>query len=353
MIRFGLALAFGLVYLPAQGTVWFPSDHDPAITPNGSGSTGFFPYSHGVSRMMAVYEHWDLLVPVGHAIDRIGFRAEGTLQSIGRTLQLEVRMGQTLNDASNCVAAFDTNYLSPPTTVFGPGLFAMPDMNNVLNPNPDGNMIWLTLTTPYVPDPNSNLVVEWRVIANSGGGGSFSYQLDRGTYVAPTIYNAQLCPHSGGRTATLRNRGGDIGGTYYADLSTGPANQAAILFLGVGAPLQPPIPLNTLFGGVTPSCTVDLPFVPLFSLNGTTNNGGSLTFVVPMPNDRIWNDVIVSAQVACLDFFSPGGITVSNAAQLQVGIDPAMTAIYAQGSTTATSGTLSRNYGVVTAFHHQ
>ena len=340
--------------LPAQTVAWYPSDHNPVTTPNGAFSTTLFPYSYGVSRMMGVYDRWDLQVAPGQAITRIGFRCEGTTQSTGRSLQLEVRMGSTLNTAANCVANFDANYTAPPVTVFGPALFVMPDMNNLLNPNPDGNMIWLGLTTPFVPDPNQNLVVEWRVSANSGGSTQFSYALDRADFLAPTVDAQQVCPHSGGSTAQLRNRGGSVGSSWSLDLTQAPASQLAILFVSVGSQLQPPVPMSSLFPGTGASCTVDIPLLSLFSRTATTNTSGSFTWSVPLPNMRIpWNDTFLASQVVAFDFFAPAGVVVSNASQIQLGIDPAMTMIYSQGNVAAAIGSIQRNYGVVTAFEHQ
>ena len=32
---------------------------------------------------------------------------------------------------------------------------------------------------------------------------------------------------------------------------------------------------------------------------------------MPIPNDRFFNDLTISSQAACFDFFSPGGVVVS------------------------------------------
>lgn len=71
---------------------------------------------------------------------------------------------------------------------------------------------------------------------------------------------------------------------------------------------------------------------------------------MPVPNVRGLNDLIVANQCAILDLFAPGGVVVSNGEQVQLGIDPAISIVYAQGSATATTGSVWRNYGVVTLF---
>lgn len=342
-----LLLTAGLV---AQTPVFFPSDH--ATIANGASSSTQFPYSYGVSRMMALYESWDLGVPAGHQITRIGFRADGTTIAYGRSLQLEVRMGQSNRTSATMLTNYDSNYLGAATTVYGPALFTLPDLNNVLNPNPDGPYVWLTLTTPYTFDPTQNLLVEWRILANSNGGAAFSYALDRATYESPIVTGSPGCAHSGGQTPQLLSRASKVGGTWYNDLSRGPGNQPVILFLNVGVPLVAPYPLSALLPGVQAGCQGQVSPIALFSLPSTTGATGNKTFSVPVPNNRFLNDLVLSSQAFCYDFFSPGGIVVSNGDQITLGIDPAMTLLWSQGSATATTGTAYRNWGVVTVFDH-
>lgn len=333
----------------AQAPATFPSDH---ATIAGSTSTNFFPYAHGVSRLMAVYESWDLSVPAGHQITRIGFRADGTTLSYGKSLQLQVRMGQTDRTSANLLSNFDNNWFGTPTTVFGPALFTLPDLNNVLNPNPDGPLVWLTLTTPYTFDPSRNLLVEWRILANSNGGASFPYSLDRATFLSPITAGPLGCTHSGNQIPDLESRPTRVGGNWIIDLYQGPANQPAILFLNVGVPLSAPVSLAPLFPGIPAACTGQVSPIALFSLGGTTGSSGYTNWVVPIPNDRAFNDLLIASQAFCFDFFSPGGLVVSNGDQVQVGIDPAMSIVYHQGSSTNPTGSLWPNFGAVTLFDY-
>lgn len=340
------------LFLPsgANAQAFFPSDH--AAVPNGTGSQNWFPYSYGVSRMMALYESWDLNVPAGHQITRIGFRADGTTIAYGRSLQLEVRMGRTDRTHANVLANFDNNYAGAPTTVFGPALFAMPDLNNVLNPNPAGGVIWLTLTTPFTFDPTQNLLVEWRVYANNNGGAAFSYTLDSATFLSPIVSGPLGCQHSGNQVPDLESRPTKVGSTWYNDLYQAPASQPLIYFINVGIPLSAPFSLAPLFPGIPAACTGQVSPVALFSLGGMSGPSGYAVFSVPIPNNRLLNDLILSSQVFCFDFFSPGGLVVSNGDQMQVGIDPAMSVIWHQGSATNATGNVYQNYGVVTLFDH-
>lgn len=337
-----------LLLLPAtalaQNVATFPSDH--ATIANGSTSVTWFPYSDGVSRIMALYEAWDLDVPAGHQITQIGFRLDGTATALGKQLQLEVRMGQTDRLATTMLSNFDNNYLGTPQTVFGPALFAMPNLT------PANPIIWLPLTTPYTFDPSHNLLVEWRITANSVGGQSFSYPLDRATFDSPVVTGTGGCAHSGGPVPSLLSRHSKIGGTWYLDLTQAPAGQPVIQFLNVGLPLSTPFPLDIVFPGVQPSCLINLSGQSLFSVASMTTAQGSKTFTLAIPYTLAWNDLVLSSQAFCFDFFAPGGLVTSNGDQMQLGVDPAMSLLRYTGSATNPTGSVYQNWGAVTLFDH-
>lgn len=349
-LRTALLFPVLAVLSPAQGIATFPSDHAPLA--NGQGWDGQFPYSFGVSRIIVLYETWDLAVPGGHQITRIGFRSEPGMLSYGRSLFLEVRMGRTTRDTADLItSSFDANYLGPPTTVFGPAMFTLPDLNNVLNPNPSGQYVWLDLTTPYTFDANVNLLVEWRVAANSNGGASFTYALDGAAFVSPITSGPPGCQHSGGQIPVLASLPTKVGGTWANTLSAAPANQLAFLLVNVGTPLLSPFSLAPF--GVQAACTGQVTPSGLFSLSAVSSPYGSNYWYVPVPNDRTLNDLILSSQVFCLDFFSPGAFVVSNGEQVQIGIDPAMSLLVAQGSSAAAMPTsVYGHYGIVTLFDY-
>jgi len=336
--------------LPSQGIAVFPSDH--AAIPDGYSYTSWFPYSYGVSRMMAIYETWDLSVPAGRPITRIGFRQEGAVLSYGKQLQLQVLMGPTEKTHANADYVFANNYFAAPTNVFGPAVFTLPDLGNPANPNPNGNMVWLTLTTPYTPVVGKNLLVEFRVLANNNGGAQFPYYLDVAGFDSPIVTGPAGCAHSGNQVPTLLSRPTQVGGYWYCDLYQAPANQLAVWCINLG-PLQSPFPLSTMIPGIGAACTGQISLNGVITLATITSASGSESFYLSLPNDRNLNDVILSSQVACLDYFSPGGVAVSNGDQMQIGIDPAMTVIYSQGSATAAFGSVYPNYGVVTSFAWQ
>lgn len=336
--------------LPSQGTAVFPSDHAAVV--NGDSYTDWFPYAYGVSRVMAIYEAWDLTVPAGRQITRIGFRQEDTWFSAGKLLQIQVLMGPTDKTAEDADSTYANNYFAAPTSVFGPGVFALPDLGNPANPNPDGNMVWLSLTTPYTPVAGKNLLVEFRVLGNNAGGAAFPYYLDVAGFESPIVSGPAGCAHSGNQVPQLSSRETRAGGYWYCDLAGAPANQLAVWCINLG-PLQTPFPLQNLVPGIGAACNGQISLGGVITVAAITSGAGSNTFYLSLPNDRYLNDMILSSQAACLDFFSPGGVVVSNGDQLQVGIDPAMTVIYSQGSATAASGWVWPHHGAVTSFAWQ
>lgn len=338
---FSLSIAAGL---SAQTTYTFPSDH--ANIGNGATYSSNLPYAYGVSRVQAVYEAWDLLVPRSTSISRIGFRQDGTNASTGHALQLEVLMGYTNNTAANISATYASNYAGAMTSVFGPALYTLPTLTSA-----GGATIWLNLTTPFVYNPpaGQNLLVEWRVTANNNGNAAFTYYLDAAQFVSQVTAGPAGCPHSGNNTAVLTSQPTAVSGYWSMYLSAAPASSFFFLLQSV-QPLTAAYPLSPFIPGIGATCTGQLPLNGLFVTTGSTNTGGAYSWSTLVPNRRVLNDVIVSSQAAILDFFAPGGIVVSNGDQMQLGIAPAESFVYSQGSTTAASGSVAANYGVVTLF---
>lgn len=330
--------------LSAQ-TYTFPSDH--ATVGNGASNTNFFPYARGVSRLQAVYEAWDLQVPATSAISRIGFRQDGTTASTGHAVQLEVLMGYTTSTAANLSSTFASNYAGTMTTVFGPALFTLPNFTSA-----GGGAVWLDLATPftYSPAPGQNLLVEWRITANNNGNAAFTYYLDRATFDSAVASGPAGCPHSGNNTAVLTSQPTKVGGNWSLGLTRAPANSLVILLQNVGQRLSQPYPLTPFIPGISGGCLGQVSLANLSVSSNSTNSGGSKTWSLAVPNNPSLNDLFVTSQCAILDLFAPGGIVVSNGDQMQLGIDPAQSIVYSQGSATATTGTVSRNYGAVTLF---
>ena len=262
-------------------------------------------------------------------------------------------MGYTTNSATAPSNTFDANYDGASTTVFGPALFQLPNLRDAANPLPNGQF-FVNLTTPFVYQPaGRNLVVEYRVLGNSGGGTSFNYRLDRADFFSPVQAGPAGCAHSGGGTTTLRATPVRVGSSTTLTGATGPANTAGVLAIAVGSELVPSYPLDALFVGIAPTCRGQMAQFDLVLATVTTSSSGSFSLAYTVPNVPALNDLWLSHQALLLDAFAPGGVVVSNGVQVQIGIRPRTTVIAAQGPPTVVTGSLNVNYAPVAFFGWQ
>ncbi|MBL8756433.1 MAG: hypothetical protein JNK15_24275 [Planctomycetes bacterium] len=339
----------------AQTTSIFPDEYvavaeGPLNSPN-------YPLAYGTSRVMCLYDRTDLQIPLGHTITRLGFRQDATLTTMdaGRSLQLEVRMGYSANTPTSMVTTFDTNWVGTPTTVFGPAVFALPNLRDSANPLPNGQF-FVNLTTPFVYSPaaGQNLVVEYRVFGTSGGGAQFNYRLDRADYYSPVTNGPAGCQHTSGGPAVLTLAGTRPGAYFSADIASGPANSPTVLVMSLGNGLVAPYALSPVFVGISPTCTGQINPIGFATLDATTGGSGYASWAFVIPNNPVFADFRISAQALFLDFFSPGGIVVSNGAEVLTGASPRTAVVAAQGApTVVTTGSKSNNYCPVAFFTHQ
>ena len=338
----------------AQSTAIFPAEYSGV--PEGPTNSANLPLALGTSRVMCVYNQLDLAIPVGTSIRKLGFRQDQDLTTLnaGRSLQLEVRMGYTANSHTGMSSTFDTNYVGTPVTVFGPALFTLPNLRDPAAPLPNGRF-FLNLTTPFPYNPGANnLVVEYRIYGTSGGGNSFTYYLDRADYFSPVVNGPAGCAHLAGGPPVLATTPVSINSYYTASISQAPANSLSVLVLSLGGQLATPFSLQSAVPGIAPSCMGQVTLAGAQTLTTFTNSGGAFYSSFYLPNTVLLNDLYISSQAAFFDFFAPGGVVVSNGAQVQVGIPPRSTTIYAQGPpATTTTGSVSTYYCPVAFFEYQ
>lgn len=332
-----LLLATGL----AAQSVVFPSTH--ATIANGATSLTWFPLSNGISRQQIVYDAWDLGIPVNTPITRIGFRHDPGYSSVARQVQMEVRVGTTLSTSANIGTNFDGNFAGAPTTVFPQGLYSLPAYQTQT-----GGTFWINFTTPYTYT-GGNLLVEFRVYANNNGNQAFAYGIDAAQYVSPVTNGVAGCPHSGNQTPTLAHYPTALGGYWQMAMNSAPANTPIALFVAAGQAMVAPYGLTSI--GLQATCYGQLPLTGLASFGGTSGAGGNASWTVPVPNNLALNNLVISAQVVAIDFFSPGAMVVSNASQVQLGVNPPASIVTSTGSATATTGSVYGNYCPVTFFN--
>jgi hypothetical protein len=341
--------------LAAQTTTVFPAEYagvaeGPLNSPNQ-------PLSNGVSRSMLVYDRAELAIPDGASITHVGFRQDATLTTMdaGRALQLEIRMGYTSRSPIAPSTTFETNYSSPSTTVFGPALFTLPNLRDPQNPLPNGQF-FIPLATPFLflPPAGQHLVVEYRVAGNSGGGTSFNYRLDRADYHSPVVLGPAGCQHSGGQTPNLALGTVRVGSSLSVTLSTAPANSFAAIVVQPGGRLQTPFSLAPFVSGISPTCLGQVTPAGISTLSGVTSGQGGLSLTYSIPNIPALNDLFLPHQALVFDFFAPGGLVVSNGAEVQIGQKPQAALVAAQGPpSTTTTGSLTANYCPVSFFRYQ
>jgi len=337
----------------AQNVAIFPDEY--VDVPEGPFNSFNLPFAKGVSRAQCLYDTVDIDIPSGNTISKIGFREDGqtTFTDNGVAMQIEIRMGWSTYDHQSMTTNFDNNYDAPPVTVFGPAIWTPPNLRDPANPLPNGEL-FITLDTPfsYVP-AGRNLVVEYRITGTANGGAAFTYRLDRADFYSPISYGAAGCMHSGGGVPNHVVQPTRPGLSWSGSIQQGPANAPAFLAINVGLPLGTPFPLSTVFGGVSPTCTIQMPLTNTELFGGSTSSNGSANWSFVIPNDNIFADMTMSSQVFFFDFFSPGQIVISNGAEVKTGVRTRCSIVSANGQpASTTTGSKSQWYGPVTLFEH-
>lgn len=338
----------------AQTVATFPDEY--VAVPEGPLNSPNLPLANGTCRVLCLYEAIDIAIPSGRSITRLGFRQDATLTALdlGRTINLEIRMGYTTQTSGNMLTNFDNNYAAPAVIVLPTTNIALPSLRDASNPLPNGQLfINLATPFPYVP-AGRNLLVEYRLFGNSGGGGPFNYRLDRADFYSPATYGPAGCPHSGGGTPTVTVQPVRPGLNYSCSMAMGPGSSPGVLLLKVGEALVAPYPLVAVIPGIQPSCTGQLSPIDMLSLAAVSAATGTASWGFAIPNNPAFADMDISSQAAFFDTFSPGGLVTSRGATIRIGARPRSTILVGAGAPTAVvTGILSTNYCPVAFFEHQ
>ena len=239
--------------------------------------------------------------------------------------------------------------------MFPNGNFVLPNLRDASAPLPNGH-VWIPLTTPftYNPAPGQNLVVEYQIFGNSGGGTTWNYRLDRADYYSPTMLGPVGCPHSGGQTPQITVGATRPGVSFSCNATRAPGNNFGMLLLTPSQGLVAPYPLTGFLPAISPACTGQVSLAGPSILTGFTSGSGTVGFSFTIPNNPIYADLRIGAQAVFFDVFAPGGAVVSNGAEVLTGALPRTSLIYAAGPPQAiTTGAVTRNYCPVALFDHQ
>jgi hypothetical protein len=338
----------------AQVHTVFPSDHAgtaPALTLPGSSYDSSTPFSDGIARQMIVYDRWDLRIPDGRRIARLGIPRDDAFTATGYRLMLRLRLGQTTRTQQNVSATFDQNYTGTPTVVYGDAqgnakLFALPD----LGPAPAADVVWLPLDLPFTYSAAQSLVADFQVTANQNGNASFWYPLDAAAAWSPSRDVNVGCRSSAGFVPDLQTNATSswIGGAWNLDLSNATASSPIALLVGL-APYEPGIALAAIGA---PGCFLSVSAE--WSGAATTTSWGSMSWSFPVPPNRDLFGGRIYSQVVVRDVFanSLGWIT-TNGDEVRLGIPPQATLIRGQqGDAFALTGWTTQNFGLITVFEH-
>lgn len=334
--------------LGAQTVALFPFDH---VNREGSSSITNRPLSAGISRVQIAYSRFRLGMPNGAVIRRLGFRPDVAGTGAGRQVVVEIVMGHAAPTVLNTgmSTTFSSNYSTTPVTVYTPKALTLPTIPAAAS-GPNNNFVWIPLDTPFTYDNTQNLVVEYRVTANSNGNAAFSYALDAGAAVTPTGTFGAACQTSGNTTPALTAGAATVGANWNHSLTNGPASSSGILLIGVsnttfnGVPL--PFPLASLGAtGCSLSVSADL------SVPVATNTSRSFSLNVAIPNVPPMAGQTFYTQAVLADLFANSlGLVTSNGGSAGIGVAPQASAVVATGSATALTGTRTNNFGLVSLF---
>lgn len=337
----------------AQSLAIFPDEY--VAVPEGPLNSPNLPLANGTSRVLILYDAVDLQIPAGNQITKLGFRQDASTAAMdtGRTINLEIRMGWSTLTPTTLTTTFDNNYESPPVTVFGPANLVLPNLRDPANPLVDGRF-FVTLSTPFPYTPaGRNLVVEYRCFGNSGGGGPWTYRLDRADYYSPVTYGPGGCLHSGGGNVTLTAQPTRPGLNYSCTMSQGPSNSPGFLLVQPGLAMITPTSLTALLG-VDPACTLQVWPFDMMMLSAVSSASGSASWSVPVPNNQAYADYVVSSQALFFDFFAPGQLVLSRGSEVLTGSRPRTATLAGAGlPTSVTTGSLQVHYCPVAFFEHQ
>lgn len=332
----------------AQTVKVFPFDH---VAREGSSSITNRPLSAGVSRVQIIYSNWRLGIANGAQISRVGFRPDMAGTGAGQQIQLEIWMGHSDNLGTTASTTFDNNFLTPAVRVYDRQIFTLPTVPSVTTgPNP--TTIWIPLDRTFTYDSSHNLVVEYRVFANSNGNAAFTYRLDSGTFVSDTATFGTACATSNNRMPSVTTQPAAIGSGLSVSIASGPASSAGVLLVGSSNTTWSgiPLPLSLASLGAT-GCTLQVAIDA--SVGIATGTSGTFSASLPVPGVLALYGRTIYLQAALGDLFAnSAGFVTSASASTTLGAQPQSTMIAATGSASATTGARTTISGVVAMFEY-
>jgi hypothetical protein len=335
--------------LRAQNYQVFPSDH---TTVEGYSYESGFPFAFGVARCMAVYSVWDLQIPNGAMITKVGIRPDEAASATGHRIQLEILMGHTDKELSQLDRTFDNNFLATPVTVFRQQIVQLPNLT-ASTPGPQTTPVLITLDTPFQYQAGYSLIVDYRVYANDNGNQSFTYPVDLTNFYSDKQSFGTGCQTSTSTTPTLTTSGAQLGGYWSIYATDCLAYAPALVLVGRNNTNHMGVPLPFDMGPLgAPGCNIYVEFV--MALPTAMNSSGRHTARFTIPKMIGLYGIPVFGQYLIGDPFANNlGVVSTNGVSATLGIASQMSYIYRRGDATATSGSVYQERGQVSVIEYQ
>ncbi len=310
-------------------------------------SNNTFPFNYAAGRYQQI--HGDMKGSP-KVLQAMTFR-RSQFSTPARSILLTINLGDSSYAARS--ATFASNFTGTPVNVLPQTTVNFPDWttSSGLVPEP-----WTTLipfTTPFPYTGVNDLCWEFLVDGNST---TSSRPTD--AYGSSTTMYAALAPLGTGcivgtntlpmtQTMNVTVSSSTTNLSFGGSIARGPASAAAVMMVGI-------VNLDLTIPGL---CEKLFPFtVWSFNINLSTSGSGSMT-TLSTPHNAAWAGAQVFSQTAALDANQPGlPVALSNGTAVTLPPFPPapidVCRIYSSGSSSATSGSLGSNYGLIVRWTH-
>lgn len=340
-----------IVSLAAVATAQTPTHISPRFAASGFGnSNNNIPFSWTPTAYQQVHDLASFNNQAAAVINTMRLRmANGFANRAGGTIDVEIWMADSPNNAANASGVFSNNVtLGTEVNVVPRMMISLPQV-----PNNDWAVAPFPFTASYPFTGQSD--VSWRAIqwGNSNNNQLFTYPLDAWSGSGTSANNgaASGCASATGTAAathssSMSGPGGTSNFTGNSYVVAG--GLPAVLSIGISGSNWNGIPLPfdlAVFGA--PGCfignSIDLNQV------GVTvpGNNGAVTIPVPIPGNPFLQGGSFYTQYLFLEATANNlGIFTTNSRLNTIGRLPQVTRIYAAGNPTSLSGTLGVQYGM-------
>jgi hypothetical protein len=350
--RTNLLTALAPLTLAASIAAQAPIVYPPAFAEReGQGAEAGFPFGIGVGRAQMHFQGALLPLAANAQIRGIGFRqdADTATADASHRVLLEVFVGTTAKTGAQFGSNYANNYAATPQVAFARRMFdlaARPASS--IAPSPNTTIV--PFDTPITFDPTTNLIVDFVVHANSNLNAAFRYSADVALFDTTSTTYGVGCQSSRQTLPRLAANEVALGGSWRASLTQAPASTAAALSVGLGNTTWQGLPLPFDMAPIgAPGCTLLVDTTVMFT--GFVGTSGSLTFSLTTPDNVALDGVTLFGQAAILDpFANTLGIVTSNGVRTRFGRNTPIQVLKHVGDPARTTGSVTRNYGIVTLF---